>query len=309
MKNLLLALAFILLQTGLATAQLQKGFNFQGYARNAEGGALTSQTVNVKFTIYPKGNPGSPDFEETQVVSTDAFGVFQLVVGAVGTAQFKNLRFSDKDYWLKVEVKTGTGNFVEINNTELLSVPYARAADNGVPAGTIFPFAGPKSKIPPGYLACDGASYNGADYPVLFSVIGIAWGGSASQFNVPDLRGMFIRGVSESTSRDEDRASRTASNAGGNAGNDVGSVQGDNTRAHSHTGTTSTNGAHTHTWNFGNEQDDDGTGGSADEFTKAGGSSNPMSTDGNHNHTFTTDNAGGSETRPENANVYYIIKY
>src|SRR5688572_4680128 len=99
-------LAIFLFQSSLAVAQLQKGFNFQGYARNSEGAAVTNQSVNVKFTIYPKSQPGSPDFEETQTTTTDEFGVFQLMVGAVSSTQFKGLKFGDKDYWLKVEVKT-----------------------------------------------------------------------------------------------------------------------------------------------------------------------------------------------------------
>jgi hypothetical protein len=33
------------------------------------------------------------------------------------------------------------------------------------------------------------------------------------------------------------------------------------------------------------------------------------STDGNHSHNFTTSTVGGNETRPDNANVFYIIKY
>jgi microcystin-dependent protein len=309
-KNLHLAIAFIFLLTGTSIAQTKKGFNFQGYARNAEGAALTSQSVNVKFTIYPSGQPGSPDFEETQVTTTDAFGVFQLTVGVISTTPFKNLRFSEKDYWLKVEIKTSTSDFVEIANTELLAVPYARSADNGVPAGTILPFAGPKSKIPFGYLACDGATYNTSDYPVLFNVIGASWGGSGSQFKVPDLRGMFLRGVSEGSNVDEDKASRAAIATGGNSGNDVGSVQTEGTKSHNHSGTTSTDGNHTHDWKHGTEGDDSGSGGSNNEFTLAGGTTTDvMTTNGDHSHTFTTSSSGGNETRPDNAYVYFIIKH
>ena len=308
--NLQLAIALIILFTGSSLAQTKKGFNFQGYARNSEGAALTSQSVTVKFTIYPDGQPGSPDFEETQVTTTDAFGVFQLTVGAVSSTEFENLVFGDKDYWIKVEVKTATTDFVEIANTELLAVPYARTADNGVPAGTILPFAGPKTKIPPGYLACDGTLYNTSDYPVLYDAIGTVWGGSGLQFRVPDLRGMFLRGVSEGANLDEDKASRAAIATGGNAGNDVGSVQTEGTKSHTHGATAASNGAHSHTWNFGTEGDDSGDGGSNDEFTKAGGSvSGAISTEGSHSHTITIDATGGNETRPDNAYVYFIIKH
>jgi microcystin-dependent protein len=308
MKSVFISVLLSLLFFISANAQTaQKGFSFQGYARNAEGAALGSQTVTVKFSLYPKDQ--AVEYEETHVLTTDQFGVFHAVIGAKTPASFGKLLFDTKNYWLKVEVKAGSSDYVEISNTELLSVPYAKSADNGVPPGTILPFAGPKSRIPAGYLACDGGSYNNADYPNLYNTIGNAWGGSGAQFNVPDLRGMFLRGVSETTARDEDRSTRTASNVGGNTGNTVGSVQSEDFRNHNHTGSTSTNGNHTHTWNYGNERDDSGEGGSADEFTKAGGSSNPMSYAGDHSHTFTTNGTGGNETRPDNAYVFYIIKY
>lgn len=63
---------------------------------------------------------------------------------------------------------------------------------NGASVGTIVPgtvsmYAG--STIPTGYLNCDGTSYTTTAQPSLFSAIGYTWGGSGSNFNVPDLRG------------------------------------------------------------------------------------------------------------------------
>lgn len=45
--------------------------------------------------------------------------------------------------------------------------------------------------IPDGWLLCDGASYSVDDYPDLFALIGYQFGGSGSNFNVPDMVGMF----------------------------------------------------------------------------------------------------------------------
>jgi len=47
---------------------------------------------------------------------------------------------------------------------------------------------------PTGYLVCDGTSYLQATYPDLFAVIGTAFGGDATNFNVPDLRGRVPMG-------------------------------------------------------------------------------------------------------------------
>ncbi len=62
-----------------------------------------------------------------------------------------------------------------------------------VPIGTIIDFAG--TSAPTNYLVCDGTSYATASYPSLFSVIGYTWGGSSSDFNVPDLQGYVTAGA------------------------------------------------------------------------------------------------------------------
>jgi microcystin-dependent protein len=63
------------------------------------------------------------------------------------------------------------------------------------PAGVTLPFAG--SNVPDGWLLCDGATYNQADYPELYTAIGTTWGtGGAGTFNVPDLRDRFVQGAS-----------------------------------------------------------------------------------------------------------------
>jgi microcystin-dependent protein len=50
-----------------------------------------------------------------------------------------------------------------------------------------------------GYLLCNGASYSTATYPQLFGIIGYSYGGSGASFNVPDFRGMFLRGNGSQT--------------------------------------------------------------------------------------------------------------
>lgn len=56
----------------------------------------------------------------------------------------------------------------------------------------------PGSVIPTGYLVCDGSPLSAAAYPDLFAVIGYGFGGSGDDFNLPDLRGNFVLGVSGS---------------------------------------------------------------------------------------------------------------
>lgn len=61
------------------------------------------------------------------------------------------------------------------------------------PAGVICAYAA--AAAPAGWLLCDGASYPQSAYPALFAVIGTTYGGNASNFNVPDLRGRIPIGL------------------------------------------------------------------------------------------------------------------
>ncbi len=293
----------------------EKGFSFQGYARDFEGNAIGGTTVFVKFSIFEEGNSASPDFTETHELETDAFGVFVTTVGSVNTAIFYSLDWAGKNFFLKAEVSVNNTDFVTISETELLSVPYAQAAGNGVPSGTILPFGGSVVTVPSGYLVCDGSEVNIADYPLLFAAIGTSWGGNGSTtFRLPDLRGQFLRGVDGGEGVDPNAATRTALN-GGNTGDAVGSYQMDEFETHTHTGNTDNDGAHRHQIraessgvlsNVGDDiildLDNNGiiSGIDTDNFT---------STDGAHTHNFTTDATGGDETRPKNAYVHYIIKF
>ena len=62
----------------------------------------------------------------------------------------------------------------------------------GVPTGTVV--FGAYQAAPDGWLVCDGSSHPVATYPNLHAAIGNTFGGDATNFNVPDLRGEFIRG-------------------------------------------------------------------------------------------------------------------
>jgi microcystin-dependent protein len=313
MKKCLLASILLFLCVGATLAQgVQRGFSFQGYARDLEGAALASQSVTVRFSIYPKN--GSNEFQEEQTITTDPYGVFQLMVGSTKLTDFSKMNFGAKDYWLRVESKANGGDYAEINNTQLTAVPYAKSAENGLPPGTILPFGGNKANVPAGFLACDGSQYNASTYPDLYNAIGSNWGGDASSFRVPDLRGFFLRGANESTGIDPDAAGRTAKYAGGRTGDNVGAYQEEGTKSHNHTGATDTDGAHTHNSVETARADNDDNDEPHNYFTPEDanyyeGHANIPSTGSDHKHNFTTNTTGGNETRPKNAAVLYIIKY
>jgi microcystin-dependent protein len=53
--------------------------------------------------------------------------------------------------------------------------------------------------VPNGYLICDGSAVSRTTYDNLFSVVGITFGpgDGSTTFNLPDLRGQFIRGYND----------------------------------------------------------------------------------------------------------------
>ncbi|MDP9046888.1 MAG: phage tail protein, partial [Bacteroidota bacterium] len=118
-----------------------------------------------------------------------------------------------------------------------LSLGFASAQ----PSGSITAFAGPKNKIPKGWVVCDGTLFDRTKsaYAALFNAIGVSWGGDVgNKFAVPDLRGQFLRGVSDASEIDPDKDSRSKSrtdlNSSGNGGNAVGSKEKDELKTHVH---------------------------------------------------------------------------
>ena len=292
----------------------QRGFNFQGYARDADGKPLEGQNITVRFTIHDEN---TADFAETHSLTTDLFGVFTAVVGEGSplAGSFGALDFSLKDYFLRVEVNKGLG-YSTISDTKFTSVPQVKSslktkyANNGIPSGAIMPFAGDIDKIPNGYLLCDGKPYSQEDYLSLYDAIGKAWGeDGVSTFRVPDLRGYFLRGV-DPNSVDKDGDSRNSLYTSGNSGRSVGSYQDDAVKSHLHAaGTlrTTTNGEHSHDMN--QLADESGNGNNIDG-TDGTGTNQNTGIAGNHTHDLTGETAEyiGNESRPINVYVHYIIK-
>lgn len=64
----------------------------------------------------------------------------------------------------------------------------------GMPVGAVFAFA--SASNPAGYLLCNGQAVSRTVYATLFNAIGTTFGSGdeATTFNVPDMRGWFIRG-------------------------------------------------------------------------------------------------------------------
>jgi microcystin-dependent protein len=94
---------------------------------------------------------------------------------------------------------------------EVAGIP---AATDLTPAGTVIYTA--RSTAPTGYLKANGAAVSRTTYATLFSAIGTTYGGGdgSTTFNLPDLRGEFVRGLDDGRGVD---TSRTLGSSQGDA--------------------------------------------------------------------------------------------
>lgn len=235
-KIFLLLFSFISLITYSQNSGL--GFNYQAVVRNADGVLLANSDVNLRISLFPGQQASTPTWVETHKVHTDYSGCFGITVGkgnrdANSVANnYSDINFAAVYYWMKIEILEGS-NYREVSYAQLPSSPYSEVAHNATltfPAGIIIPFAGPAENIPSGWLLCDGSAISRSEYAILYDAIGVCWGigDGSTTFNLPDLRGMFLRGVSGESGNDPDAGNRVVlTNNGGNTGNNVGSYQGD----------------------------------------------------------------------------------
>ena len=135
-------------------------------------------------------------------------------------------------YSMVLPPSNNTGETVLLTFDTSNNIGLGPSVQSVAPTGSIIMFGG--TIAPSGWLICDGSSYPQATYSNLYAVIGSAYGTSGSNFNVPDFRGIFPRGVDNGAGNDPDTTSRTAQNTGGNTGDNVGSLQTDAFTTHNH---------------------------------------------------------------------------
>jgi microcystin-dependent protein len=189
-----------------------------------------------------------------------------------------------------------------------------------LPSGAVMPFA--RNSAPTGWLIADGSLIStGGINALLFGAIGYTYGGSGGSFNLPDLRGIFVRGSGSQVISGGTFAGTFAQKQAhmfqdhGHAG--YTDVQG----WHNHSGSTDTHGGHTHGVPTGNSEGDNTTnatngGATANSFQTqaAGAHSHTLHIDGSGNHSHHVQTYGansgttGGETRPANIALLYCIK-
>jgi microcystin-dependent protein len=146
-------------------------------------------------------------------------------------------------------------------------------------------------------LFLDGTSYAVSAYNDLFNVIGYTFGGSGSNFNVPDSRGEFFRGWD--------------AGRGVDTGRGFGTWQDGGNESHSHPGSTLVSDpGHLHGISPQPPTTATTQAASGSDITVATGAAGAAATQtgGAHTHTVNISADGISESRPRNIAVSYFIK-
>ena len=171
------------------------------------------------------------------------------------------------------------------------------ALPQAVPTGSVHMMA--TTTVPSGYLKCNGAAVSRTTFADLFAIVGTAHGAGngSTTFNVPDLRGEFVRGWDDSRGVD--------------SGRNFGSAQSDQNKQHNHSASATSSVSdpgHFHNVPYSNSDSGDGvieesgTGFSGVEPTNSATTGISVST------SVSIGNSGGSEARPRNIAMMYVIK-
>lgn len=208
---------------------------------------------------------------------------------------------------------TGATGDIRFNSTNASFEGYNGSAwgelANGVPVGSVFNLA--TTTVPAGFLECNGAAISRSTYASLFATISTTWGSGdgSSTFNLPDLRGQFVRGWDNS--------------AGVDSGRSFASSQSDQNKSHNHSITDSGHFHHAfRSGNAGERQHNSnlsssnfpasGTGaGNLNEAYNIAASSSESDVGRTSSETtgITISNDGSTEVRVKNYALMYVIKF
>lgn len=248
-------------------------------ATTASTGAFTDLTADT-FTLNSVAI-GSTDFTKLVDVTVTADEINSL-----DGASSEETMQSQMDNKAPLESPTLTGSptaptpTAGDSSTNIATTAFvASGIAQSVPRGAVIAFA--TGLVAAGWLECDGTAIDRITYAGLFAIIGTTFGegDGSTTFNIPDLRGVFVRGWANTKENVEADLDNGTPRIVYDEGRNFGTEQADAFKAHSHTfkGATGSSGA-----------------GRGDR------DSEPETQD--------TGSTGDIETRPRNVALMYCIK-
>ena len=159
--------------------------------------------------------------------------------------------------------------------TAVLGLVTLTQVERAVASGIVTAYAG--ATVPNNWLECNGAAISRTTYAALFAAIGVLWGvgDGSTTFNLPDMRGEFLRGWDNGRGVDSGRA--------------LASSQADEFESHTHSINSAVKATTAFNAGAGSEHNTNDANDAAQKIIVSG-------------------STGGTETRPRNIAMMYIIK-
>jgi hypothetical protein len=221
---------------------------------------------------------------EMQLTGTDSTGTHVINVAWGDTSIKITQTENETEYTMTIKNEAGEQQQASVAVTLIPPVL----------VGSIVAFAGPANNLSAGWLNCNGQEVSGATYPQLLALLQNTYGVPQTSGNVvlPDLRGIFLRGVDPTGVVDPDYTQRASPISGNSTvvGPVVGSRQGQQLLNH------------THHWDKNFQQIGDGGNDLAVQLALNSNNKPDAGT-----QPTTLNDGGGNETRPTNVYVYYLI--
>lgn len=141
MKHVTLLAALVVLCLAQLHAQIDsktgvpQAFPYSSQIRDAQGALLTDRFIALRVTMHSGAPDGPAVYVEIDTTTTSPTGIFTVVVGggSVISGSFDSIPWMSGQVYQQVELdEYGGTNFSDMGTTQLLSLPYALAAGNGV---------------------------------------------------------------------------------------------------------------------------------------------------------------------------------
>lgn len=126
------------MQSVITIAQAPHKMSYQAVIRNSGGALVVNQAVGIKISVLQGSTSGTAIFAETHTPTTNANGLVSLEIGTGSPVNgtLGGVNWANGPFYIQSQIDvTGGTNYTLTGAYQLLSVPYALYAENGVPKG------------------------------------------------------------------------------------------------------------------------------------------------------------------------------
>lgn len=227
----------------LQQGTIRDGFAISPYTLNQLTGNNSRKGI-VQAASLTQANAGT---DESVYISAKGFKTYLANLTNVGTVKLTDtVGAGNSGIALsgsaKVVPSTGGTMTGDLNvNAEIkkngVSVTTVNDVLDNIPVGSVQMWMGNSDPAAGYWMIANGRSLNKNTYPDLFLQLGYRFGGSGDYFNIPDMRGLFVRGagvgkdIQAETGLDEFGQPKLGNYAGGGA---PGEVQTQQVKSHKH---------------------------------------------------------------------------